>query len=265
MRLGAGLLTVLALVGCIDHPDPPEVDDGSPEYNPFPATSQTPSRPAQPGTPPASQPKDAKALLQEVVYVFMDHHNGGHYMCTGTLIAKDIAVTAAHCLDESAFYAWEIVAPLAKDKPRVSASSPTWMGRNYVAVENPDIGFLRLDDPIELPAYAQLTDITARVEKGEKVTALAIVREEQEFESPFKVVDGLSVTSTTRYGYLHGFGTPLFSKGGDSGAGLFLVENGQPTHKLIGVARQPDPDRNLDHFTRIDADVLEWFRRNAGL
>lgn len=203
-------------------------------------------------------------MLEEVVYVFMDHYDGGHYMCTGTLVAKDIVVTAGHCLDESAFHNWEIVAPLAKGKPGVSASNPAWMGDDYEAVENPDIGFLRLDDPIELPAYATLTDITSRVEKGEKITALAIVRDKEDFEAPFKVVSGLSVTSTTKYAYSHGFGTPIFSKGGDSGAGLFLVENGQPTHKLIGVARQPDPARKLDHFTRIDADFLEWLDENTG-
>jgi hypothetical protein len=29
---------------------------------------------------------------------------------------------------------------------------------------------------------------------------------------------------------------------------------------LIGVARQPEPDRNLDHFTRIDAAFLAWYQ-----
>jgi hypothetical protein len=264
MRLGAGLITLLGLVACIDHPDPPEVADGSPQFSPIPGDPQSPSGSAQPGTSPAGPPKDAKAVLQEVVYVLMDHYNGANYMCTGTLVAKDIVVTAAHCLDESSFHNWEIVAPLAKDKPRVRASNPVWMGDDYQVVENPDIGFLRLEEPIELPAYAKLTDVTSRVEKGENISALAIVREEEDFEAPFKVVSGLTVTSTTKYGYAHGFGTPIFSHGGDSGAGLFLVENGQPTHKLIAVARQPDPARKLDHFTRVDADFMQWFQENAG-
>jgi hypothetical protein len=264
MRLEVGLVAAVGLVACIDHPDPPVVPDGSPQFSPVPGAPQSSSGSARPGTSPPSTPKDPKAMLEEVVYVFMDHYDGGHYMCTGTLVAKDIVVTAGHCLDESAFHNWEIVAPLAKGKPGVSASNPAWMGDDYEAVENPDIGFLRLDDPIELPAYATLTDITSRVEKGEKITALAIVRDKEDFEAPFKVVSGLSVTSTTKYAYSHGFGTPIFSKGGDSGAGLFLVENGQPTHKLIGVARQPDPARKLDHFTRIDADFLEWLDENTG-
>jgi len=62
--------------------------------------------------------------------------------------------------------------------------------------------------------------------------------------------------ASTSLSFEHGFATPLFTKGGDSGAGLFLVENGQITHQLIGVARQPEPSRSLDHFTRIDASPL---------
>ena len=49
----------------------------------------------------------------------------------------------------------------------------------------------------------------------------------------------------------------------NSGASLFLVENGKPTHKLIGVARQPEPERNIDHFSRIDAAFTQWFAENA--
>ncbi len=108
-----------------------------------------------------------------------------------------------------------------------------------------------------------MLDVTERVEKGEKLTATTIVRTEEDFEAPFKSVDELALSSTTERGYDHGFGTPYFSHGGDSGAGLYLVENGQVTHKLIGVARQPEPSTKLDHFTRIDADFLAWFDGNT--
>jgi hypothetical protein len=189
----------------------------------------------------------------------MNDFEGGHWMCTGTLVSKDRVVTAAHCLDESRFTNYEIVAPLANGKPRVSASSATSFSTDYGEIENPDIGFLKLDEPIDLPTYATLTDVTERVEKGEKLSAVAIVREAEEFEAPFKAVSDLTVSSTTNLGYDHGFGTPLFSHGGDSGAGLFLVENGQTTHKMIGVARQPEPDTKIDHFTRIDSAFMSWF------
>lgn len=236
------------------------IPDGSPQLPPATSENQSNTGTAQPGT--TTQGKDAKSVLTEVVYVLMDDYNGGHWMCTGSLVAKDRVITAAHCLDESEFSNFEIVAPLAPKKPRVSAGSPTRFSDDYGNISNPDIGFLRLDEPIEVPSYATLTDVTARVDKGEKLTALAIVREKEDFEAPFKVVKDLALSSTVNIGYDHGFSTPYFSHGGDSGAGLFLVENGQPTHKLIAVARQPDPEAKLDHFSRIDNDVVGWFNDN---
>ena len=88
--------------------------------------------------------------------------------------------------------------------------------------------------------------------------APAVVRTAEKPEAPLHTGPNVEVSSTVELGYEHGIGTPMFSNGGDSGAGLFLVENGKLTHKLVGVARQPEPARNLDHFTRIDAGFLAW-------
>jgi len=258
-------LAVLGVFGfaCIDHPDPPPVPDGSQTFPPASGQQQPTAPSGTPTTPSPATPTDAKSILTEVVYVLMDDYDNGHWMCTGTLVAKDRVVTAAHCLDEGRFHNWTIVAPLTAKKPRVTAGRVGLLSYDYESIDNPDIGFLALDDAIDLPAYAELTDITSRVEKGEAIEAVAIVREEEEFEAPFKSVPSLKVKSTVAAGYDHGFSTQLFSHGGDSGAGLFLVENGKPTHKLIAVARQPEPDTKLDHFTRIDGAFLDWFKENA--
>lgn len=255
MRRALPAFALLALAACgpatTEPLDPPE---------PTPAPLPPPKEPAQTVvTPPTVAPPVDDGILREVVYVFMRDRVGGRWMCTGTLVSPTTAVTAAHCLDPAMFEGYTIVAPLAPNTPRVRATSPRIFGGTYEDVANPDIGVLTLDTPIQLPAYAQLTDVVARVEGGDAVSAAAIVRTSEEAEAPLEQTETMPVTSTVQYGYEHGFGTPMFSKGGDSGAGLFLVENGKITHKLIGVARQPEPDRGPDHFTRIDAAFLQWF------
>jgi hypothetical protein len=43
------------------------------------------------------------------------------------------------------------------------------------------------------------------------------------------------------------------------------MENGAVTHKLVAVAREPEPDKKIDHFTRVDAAFLAWFKANGGM
>lgn len=256
------LLSLLAaLGGCISEPPPPDLPPETPTGNIAGNGTSSSDSTSTPKKTPADKVeiKPTLEVLQEVVYVLMKDYRGGDWLCTGTLVSKDRVVTAGHCLDEGEFESFLVVAPLAPGKPRVTASNPTPMSYDYEDVENPDIGFLTLDEPIELPAYGILTDVTAQVDDGASLSATAVVRTEEELEAPFHAVDGLKLRSTTDDGYAHGYGVDLFSHGGDSGAGVFLVENGHATHKLVGVCRQPDPDSDTDQLTRIDADVLAWF------
>lgn len=198
----------------------------------------------------------------EVVYVLMQGKDTWTWFCTGTLVAKDVVVTAAHCLQSSLFLSWEVLAPAAPGQPRVKASKVTMFDPDWSDVGNPDVGIVKLSSPIALPEYAVLTDVSARVDSGQQTLGAAIVRKAEEPEAPFMKTDPMKLSSTVSYGYTHGYGVPLFSHGGDSGAGIFLVENGQMTHKLIAVERQPEPSRKIDHLTRVEPAFIGWVAQN---
>jgi len=270
MRLAFTVLGLVGLAASVSActvtttgPMPPPEDEPTLFPDPPPAATSPDDTKRQPLANPKPAPAVDEDTFAEVVYVLMQDKKFNLWFCTGTLVAENEVVTAAHCLDPEQFVSYEVVAPLAPGKPRVSASSPKSFGGDYEIVENPDIGFLTLDTPIDLPFYATMTDVVARVEAGEKLSGVAVVRTAEKPEAPLAMSQHLELSSTVPLGYEHGFGTPYFSNGGDSGAGLFLVENGKPTHKLIAVARQPEPDRDLDHFTRIDAEFLAWYAANA--
>src|SRR5204863_10069551 len=114
----------------------------------------------------------------EVVCVQMKDREAGRWICTGTLVGKTTVVTAAHCLDPSIFISWEVISPLAAGKPHAFGQMPDVFGGRYNDVANPDIGILTLKTPIDLPVYAELTDIVAKVEAGEKPMGAAVVRTE---------------------------------------------------------------------------------------
>lgn len=264
MRSTAIALALLVSTGCGD--DSPGIEESSSPTLIPPNSTSGASPGATPGSPGATPngPNGTPAVdaqLDEVVYVIIgsfDGDNGGGF-CTGALVSKDIVLTAGHCVDTHRMAGFEVIAPRAPNKPRVGASRVARFDGDYDDPAFPDIGILKLDEPIVLGQYAQMTDVSARVDSGQTVEAMAVVRTIAEPEAPLRSSAIMKVSSAKSFGYQHGFHTPMFTIGGDSGAGLFLVENGKRTHKLIGVARQPEPDRNIDHFTSVNPTITKWF------
>lgn len=240
-------------------PPPPgtKTDDGTGPKGEGDKAGDTPPEP-EPEPEPNIDP--SPSTHPEVVYILMTSF-GGYGFCTGTLVSKDVVVTAAHCL-QSMFDSWTVVAPHAPGQPRVRAVSKAPYDAQWSQPEHPDVGMLKLASAIPLPRYAELTDISARLDANQTTLGVAVVRSYVEPEAPLKKTDALPITGTADIGYTHGFSVPLFSAGGDSGGGLFLIEKGQMTHKLVGVIREPEPSRGIDHLTRIEPAFIQWVLTN---
>jgi hypothetical protein len=256
MRRLLHAIPIAILQGCSSEPTDDAVDPmmqlapSSPDGTPGGTSPGTGN-----GTP--NTPAAVDAELLEAVHIDIDGDRG---FCTGTLIAKNVVVTAAHCIDQNSFNRWDVTAPLAEGSPKSRASRVEQLDGDFENVAKPDIGIIILAEPIHLPAYAVLTDVTARVQGTGTVTGTAMIRAYVDEEAPLKLIGDLKISSGVPFGYEKGLISKFFSKGGDSGAGLFLVEKGKRTHQLIGVARQPEPDEDRDHFTIVDATFIAWVK-----
>lgn len=277
MRLtwAVALVTVLAsaVVGCGGSDEQP-ADDSTPSFG---GTTGTPGT-SSTGTPGQTQPGSKQttpiaidpsvdplvASHPEVVLLLMKGTDGWDWFCTATLVSSRVAVTAAHCLEDGKFLWWDVMAPSLSGKPRVRATSVHMLNSNYNDVANPDLGIVVLGQDIPLAQYGELTDVSAKVDANQQVQVGTIVRTAETPEATLHRVSPMNVTSTEKYGYTEGYGVPMYSHGGDSGAGMFLVENGHMTHKVVGIERQPDPQRKLDHLSRVDATYIGWVHQTGG-
>jgi hypothetical protein len=277
LRHSAFLVCALLLIGCSSSSTGDEPTTAPTE----PAAADPQKEPGTPGTAAQADPA-AKAKEQgktegnpdipeqdlpitidpsptthpEVVYVLMTSDRG-YGFCTGTLIAADKVITAGHCL-QPLFNSWSVVAPNAPGSPRVQVIQKDMYDAEWDEPGHPDLGILKLASPIALPAYAELTDISARIDAKQDTKGVSVVRMMVKPEAPLKKTAPLPISSTADLGYTHGIGVPLFSAGGDSGGGMFLIEKGGMTHKLIGIIREPEPSRQIDHLTKIEPAFIQW-------
>jgi hypothetical protein len=248
-----GFLAMTCLVvGCgSDGGDEPA--EQTPLFAPGAPGAGAPSAPA-----PAATPDVAATSHPEVVQLEMPGRGDGlTWFCTGTLVSSTLAVTAAHCLQPDLFESWEVIAPGVKGRPRAQAT-PAMYDALFDDPAHPDLGVLVLTTPITLPRYAELAAVGAQIDAGQTLEIQTLVRTKELPEAPLALTTTLPMTSTVEYGYMFGYGVPQYSHGGDSGVGLFLLENGQMTHTVVAVERQPDPDRGIDHLSRIDDAFIAW-------
>jgi hypothetical protein len=215
-------------------------------------TEVEPSAESEAAISPEMQAGPATAVPESVQLI---HDNGRDY-CTGVLVAPKIVLGAGHCIWDAKY---TVRAPYAPGKP--SAHAVSWAvvdNRRDRVPESRDIGLLILDKPINLATFPTLTQIGADADAGKTYKGVAIGHKREDPHATLVRSKVMTIKSGKPQGYTNGLRGEYYSEGGDSGGPLFLYENGQVTHKLVGIERQPEPSRNADWFTRIDAKVVSF-------
>jgi hypothetical protein len=291
-RLTSLALACAAALGFAACASPPPLDQSSPPadllgagFDPGAGTGSSPTPPKTTTPPtksqatttnPSASPASATGVTTapgidpataghpEVLYLIMDGKDGWTWFCTATLVSSTIAITAAHCLQSELFLTWRVKSPTLAGTPTVNVTKVAMYDDQWADVAHPDIGIVQLESGISLPQYGVMTDVSTQVDSGAKVQVQTIVRTAEEPEAPLHMTGAMPLSSTVKYGYDHGYGVPMYSHGGDSGAGLFLVENGQMSHKVVAIESEPDPDRNLDQLSRVEAAFITWVGQQTG-
>jgi hypothetical protein len=195
------------------------------------------------------------SMLPESIQILRD--DGVNY-CTGVLVRPRIVMSAAHCIAGTGY---TIKAPFAAGAPTRKVVKSGVLSRDMASPASRDIGYFVIDRAIDLARYPTLTAIGPQVDGGKTFKGVAVGRKYEARSAPLVRSKILSIKSGKSGGYTNGLRTETYSEGGDSGGPLFLVRDGKITHELVGIERQPEPEKNIDWFTRIDQKSIDMVAR----
>lgn len=171
------------------------------------------SRPIIGGTPATDYPEA----------VLVDMRRGGQFVsvCSGTLIAPRVVLTAGHCV--FGYDGWRVTAPHAGGQAREAIQAQTYDWATQHRFVNPsqhDVGLVFLDAPIELDAYPIVAE--ARVPWGTKVQNVGRIDDGELSFAGLFVGPEVAVQDGARVGYPLAYHTPEVIESGDSGGPVFL-------------------------------------------
>ncbi len=153
--------------------------------------------------------------------------NTSSYICSGSVIAPRVVLTAGHCIGASSY---TVIAPYAGKQAR---GTRTWTP--YVSTGstvNPrtlDVGVIILDTPIDLPSYPPLA--SAAVPSGTQAINVGRIKDGQASNSA--LFYGRAVTLRPASGFPYAYASSEIIQSGDSGGPVYTGSSSN--RKIVAV------------------------------